>query len=455
MSVVLQSTISIPRCASAWISLSNGKETSRVSFNIGDSSTSDVVVRLRTQEGRDCRFYCHSEVLIENSKYFAERLSEDWPTCQIIDSRSCVEVYCQELDFDFHVTAIRMFYVKEPHTWYGVRNALGILQVAIHLGCQQMICACVDYLEAVPWEEAEEEEILKTIPKLGEQYNRILSRLQPINQASLVDIFITTIRFATSPCPKSLHELKSSAQEQLEYLLTEDDDPPLFTLENQFIRSQVKDCINGLLSRFSASTKSMLGLSIDPLPETDIHEFWSHLCDFSWACQTLGKMEMKDLVQYWVDASVDLVRAAEVAKSVSREMAVEMKMVEVVYKVFETIGFGNAIVPTKGRTTVVKVWLPFIQRVRPLIEEYSSIDDKESTRAKLDGEIWQGLESAFVSILLTLPSSEQAGILSDWLRSEFAGYPNLTDAFEIWCYRTKIARRRLAAIGQPSGGSML
>ncbi|PKU69351.1 BTB/POZ domain-containing protein At3g05675 isoform X1 [Dendrobium catenatum] len=416
-----------------------------VALAFGDRATSDTVVRLRTHEGRDDWFYCHSKVLVEKSKYFAERLSDDWPTCQIIDSRNCVEVYCQELDFNFHVTALRLLYVKGPHKCYGVRNALGMLQVSIHLGCHQIASDCKEYLEAVPWEEAEEEEILKTIPNLGEQYKSILSRLQPVCQTSLTGIFISAIRFATSSPPISMRELKSSAQEQLEYMLTEDDDPPLFALDDEFIRSVVKDCIKRLLCRFDSFVESMLTVSIDCVLESKVHEFWSHLCDISWACQILGKMEiMKDLVHYWLEASANILRAAEHAKSVSDDMDVEIKIVEVVSKVLETIGFGNAIVSTLGRISLVKIWLPFVQRVRALLEQ-DKIMREEDSPAKLDGEIWQGLESAFVSIILTLPSSDQAGILSDWLRSEYAGYPDLTEAFELWCYRTKVARRRLAS----------
>jgi len=76
---------------------------------IGDRSTSDVIVRLRTSDGRDDWFYCHSEILVKQSKYFAERLSDDWPICQFLDSRNCIEVYCYESDYDNHVNILRLF----------------------------------------------------------------------------------------------------------------------------------------------------------------------------------------------------------------------------------------------------------------------------------------------------------------------------------------------------------
>lgn len=423
------------------------KATSKLPIRIGDRTTSDVVVRLRTHEGRDNWFYCHSEILIEKSKYFADRLSEDWPTCQILDSRNCVEVYCKEVEVNFHVSALRLFYVAEPHTWHGVRNALGILQVAVHLGCHQMACACMDYLEAVPWEEAEEEEILRTIPGLGSQYEKILARLRPVDPVAMIGILISTLRFATSSPPISMRELKSSAQEQLEYMLTEDDDAPLLTFDNEDIKTEVKKCVRDLLNRFDRLVEYVSGTSPDTDIEANIMEdLRCLLSDISWVCQILGKMEMmKDLVQYWVEASDKIVKTAE-HKSLGVDMLeTQLKVVEITSKVLEAISFGNAIIPTARRLQIVKVWLPFAQRTRPLRDQVDPAGEEVSP-VKMDSEIWQNLESSFVSIVLTLPSGEQAEILAEWLRSKHVRYPDLTEAFEVWCYRSKVARRRLALL---------
>lgn len=39
--------------------------------------------------------------------------------------------------------------------WNGVKESLGILQIAIEVGCQQVVFGCVNFLEAVPCEESE------------------------------------------------------------------------------------------------------------------------------------------------------------------------------------------------------------------------------------------------------------------------------------------------------------
>ncbi|XP_068658319.1 BTB/POZ domain-containing protein At3g05675 [Aristolochia californica] len=430
---------------------SSSKDLTRPPSQIGDLSTSDVVVRIRTAEGRDDRFYCHSYIL-SKSKYFAERLSENWPTCQILDSRNCIELHCEEPDFNHHVNALRLLYVPEnslPDNYFGVRNALGILRVAINLGCHPMVQACVDYLEALPWEEAEEEEILRIIPSLGSQVERILARLRPVDPVAVARIFISAVHIATSSPPPSMHDLKVSAQEQLEYMLTEDDDDPLLASDNG-VKPEVLKCVMTLLSRFY----SKLEFYTEDLEDwvgnaEEQHYLLCLLPDLAWACQILGKLEMmKEFVLSWVDSSYKIVKGVERASSAyygQDLLALKLKVIEIVAKVLEAIGDGNVILPTEKRLQVVKSWLPFVRKTKPLLHSVCS-KDEDSSSIKIDDEVWQIVESSFVSIVLTLPSGTQGEILAEWLSCQQVQYPDLTEAFEVWCNRSKVAKRRLSSL---------
>ncbi|KAL9999518.1 putative chromatin remodeling & transcription regulator BTB-POZ family [Helianthus debilis subsp. tardiflorus] len=417
---------------------------------IGDRSTSDVVARLRTPDGRDEWIYCHSHILITKSKYFADRLSETWPTCQILDSRNCVEVYCEEHDFDHHITVLRLFYVTNvsiTDICPGVKNTLGILQVAVNLGCPEIIATCVDYLEASPWEEAEEEEILKIIPGMGSLAEPILGRLQPVNQTTIVKIFLSAVMFATSALPPTMLDLKTSAQEQIEYMLTEDDDAPLLTADED-IKPKVRQSFKGLLTRFSNTVKSVC-------ESGETRKFQSFLVDVSWACQILAKLELlKDFVEIWIDASENIVKVIDhISQSQSQQeetIETKIKVIEITSKVLEAIGYGNVILPTVKRLHMVKMWLPFVRILKPAVES-STTDEDECSVVKIDGEIWQSLESAFVSIILALPSGEQAEILSEWLSNKHVRYPDLTEVFEVWCFRSKVANRRLTDVQSSNG----
>ncbi|XLT35541.1 hypothetical protein HN873_066833, partial [Arachis hypogaea] len=43
--------------------------------------------------------------------------------------------------------------------------------------------------------------------------------------------------------------------------------------------------------------------------------------------------------------------------------------------------------------------------------------------------------------------ADQAEVLTEWLENECIWYSNLTEAFEVWCYRSKVAKRRLSLLG--------
>ncbi|KAJ4705402.1 BTB/POZ domain-containing protein [Melia azedarach] len=415
---------------------------------IGDRSTSDVVVRLRTEDSRDDWLYCHSYILVEKCKYFSDRLSDNWPTCQIIDSRNCVEVYCQESDFDYYVNVLRLLYVVTDamvdDMWHGVRNALGILRVAVELGCPQIVTACVNYLEAVPWEEAEEEEILRIIPSMGSQAEPILARLQPVKPSAIMGIFLSAIHFATSSPPSSMNDLKSSAQEQLEYMITEDDDAPLLIADDE-IKAEVKQCVKRLFARFNDVLEAMLCEHEESISEEGkMQLLYFHLSDLLWACQILSKMEiMREFVSSWVDASDKIIKIVEQARTATEMVEIRLKVIEVAAKVLEAMGYGTVILPTSKRLHMVKAWLPFVRVTKPLIDSAMTTDE-DTVTFKIDGELWQSLESTFVSIILALPSGDQAEILTDWLENQHIQYPDLTEAFEVWCYRSKVAKRRLA-----------
>lgn len=397
---------------------------------------------MTTDEGRDDRFYCHFQILAQKSQFFAERLSK---ACPALDSRCCVEVQCSEAEVNSHVSALRLLYASELGTWHGVKNTLGILQAADRLGCREMARACMEYLEAVPWDEAEEEEILRWVPGLGTGYSQILSRLQPVDPAMVSNLFVSAVSFTTSPQPAAMDELKQSAQEQLEYMLTEDDDSPVVVADDGLVKARVKESVGGLLAQLDA----VLAMNSQSIEARALR---SLLSDVSWACQILSKMEMmRDLVCFWAERSVGIAAAIEGLPPGSGKLEAMLKAAEVVLKVLEAIGYGSVILPAVGRLCVVRAWLPFVQRTRPLAELDGGADGGEGAVAvKVDCEMWQSLESAFVSTLLTLPSGDLAGILTSWLRAEQVQYPDLTEAFEVWCYRSKAARRRFGLAGSSS-----
>lgn len=434
--------------------MATGKDETCVVKKLGEQRTSDLIVRLRTTDGRDDWIYSHSSVLSKKSKYFSIRLSDEQPHCHTVDSRKCIELICKESDVDYHVTLLRLLYVDNNSVidmCHNVKNALGILKAAKNLGCNDIVAKCVQYIEAVPWEENEEEEILTTIPRLGEEFLPILARLLPVDTEAIVRVFLSAVWAATLPGrvlaepPAHPLNLKTSAQEQVEYMLAEDDDAPLLVADEQ-VKMEVKKCFLELFKTFKVAMMSLLH-DDSQLSEDLVLEKSS---DLVWASRVLPKLSLlPELVMCWGEATDDIIEVLDSEKLKVIFWETKLKILEITGRVIEAVGYGSVIIPSSQRTHLVKVWLPYIRKTKPLLDLQFS---HEKVAATMDGELCQSMEAAFVSLVLSLPSGDQAEILASWLQTDEAQFPDLSEAFEVWCYRTKAAKRRLSVDLNSLGG---
>lgn len=409
------------------------------SCTLGDRSSSDIIVRLRNKEGRPELFYSHSIILKNKSKFFADRLSHPNPS-------TCIEIHCSDFNYEHHVELLRRLYLPAEtllDSWGSVQSVIGVLQVAAALHCEQITQSCLQYLEAVPWEDKEEEDIIKVVSKLGPMAVPILARIQPVDLSATKNVFISAIRFATSidgPCPPFKDELRISAQEQVEYMLGDDEDTLLVASDDE-VRSEIRMGLSKICSSFENELSSLL-LESDLTSETAENRIMLSLSDLEWICNILPKIDlMKDFVTNWDDLSNNMLRIVEDKKLDSVMWGLKVKLIEVTSKVLEAVGYGNVIIAAPCRVHLLKVWLPYIRKMKPLLDSMGN--EEMGFLYKLDEDLCQSIEGAIVSLILALPSNDQADILTDWMNDEQVRYPDLSEAFEVWCYRTKSAKRRL------------
>ncbi|XP_065858506.1 BTB/POZ domain-containing protein At3g05675-like [Euphorbia lathyris] len=407
---------------------------------LGDRSTSDIIVRLINCEGRPELFYSHSLILVNRSKFFL-----DWFANPC--SGSAVDVHCSEFNYEHHVNFLKLLYVPTDlllDSFDSVKSAVGILEVSATFSCQEITKSCIEYLEAVHWEDKEEEEILKVVSKLGPIAMPVIARLQPVDLSATKDVFLSAVRFATSiggPCPPFSDELKISAQEQVEYMLGEDDDSPLVIADDE-VKSVVKMGLSNIFSSFETQLASLLS-EAELAFEVAEAKILQTVSDLQWMCSILPKMDlMNDFVSNWVETSSRVLAIVEDAKLVSAMWGLKIKLVELTGKVLEAVGYGNVILPSQSRVKLLNNWLPYVRKMKPLFD--SKCNEDSSFTHKMDEDLCQSIEGAIVSLILALPSNDQAEILADWMEAaEQVRYPDLSEAFEVWCYRTKSAKRRL------------
>lgn len=406
---------------------------------LGDQSTSDAIIRLKNKEGRPECFYCHSSILKSRSKFFASQLSQP-------DSSSCIDIHCSEFNYEDHVNLLTLLYLPGDlilDSLGSVKSAIGILQTAVTLHCEEITQSCIKYLEAVPWEDKEEEQILKAVAKLGPIAMPILARVQPVELSATKDVFVSAVRFAMSiggSYPPFGYELKTSAQEQVEYMLGEDEGTPLVTADHE-VKSVVGVGLSKLCSSFENELSSLL-LEANLPSGTAEDNILQTLSDIEWTCNIVPKMDlMKEFVSKWTEISATILGIMEDKKLDSIMWGLKVKLIEVTVKVLEAVGYGNVIVPAPCRVQLLKTWLPYIRKIKPLLDSKGREDT--DFPHKMNEELCQSIEGAIVSLILALPADDQAEILADWMKTEQLRFPDLSEAFEVWCYRTKSAKRRL------------
>ncbi|KAF6136212.1 hypothetical protein GIB67_001621 [Kingdonia uniflora] len=351
------------------------------SYNLGDRSTSDIIVYLKNREGRPEWFYCHSLILTKKSKFFADKLSRPEST------------------------------------------------------------NCIEYLEAVPWEDKEEEEILRVVAGLSQLAMPILARIQPVDLTATKNVFLSAMRFATSSgvsCPLFVDKLKTSAQEQVEFMLVEDEDTPLVTADEE-VKCEVRV---GLLNAFSLFVKELDSLLLE-FSKAAENRVLQCLLDLEWLCNIVPKMDMmKDFVLSWVEISNNVLGTVQDKKLDSIMWGLKLKLIEISGKLLEAVGYGNVILPAPVRALLLKTWLPYVRKMKPLLDSEGD-EETDYFPYKMDDELCQSIEGAIMSLVLALPSNDQADIFADWMQTAQVKFPDLSEAFEVWCYRTKSAKRRL------------
>ncbi|CAN0840869.1 BTB/POZ domain-containing protein At3g05675 [Linum grandiflorum] len=411
-------------------------------FVLGDWSTSDIAVRLiKNLEGSSELFYCHSSILVKKSKFFEDWISNHEPG-------TCVEIQCSAANYEHHVNLLTLLYIKSSdlllRSFETVKSALGILEVSVALSCEEITNNCIRYLEAVPWEDHEEEEIVQLASKLGPIAMPMIARIRPVDLSATKSVFLSALRFATSTggsCPPfEGDELRTSAQEQVEYMLGEDEETPLVKADDE-VKSVVREGLSQIFSSFLAQMSSLLLESDVSLDITEMNVL-RIVSDLTWMCSILPKMNlMKDFVVRWTETSNRVVEIIEDKRLDSTMWGLKLKLLEVTVKVLEAVGYGNVILQAPSRGQLLRTWLPYIRKLKPLLDAKGNED--MGFAHGMDEDLCQNIEGAIVSLILALPSNDQADILADWMHSDQVKFPDLSEAFEVWCYRTKSAKRRL------------
>ncbi|KAL6861588.1 hypothetical protein ACP4OV_017288 [Aristida adscensionis] len=421
-------------------------------YKFDDRTTSDVRVCFKVIDEQREWFSCHSSVLSQNSKYFADRLGQS-----DIRSNNFIEIECPRIEYDNYVKVLKLMYLPGESiidSFDSVKSAIGILRASNSLRCELITKSCVEYIEAASWDENEEEEILEVARSLGPEASSLLARLQAPSAEAVKNVFISAIRFATcmeAPFPPFLDDLKTSAQEQIDFMIHDDDDTALVTMDED-VRSVVQEGLKKLLSSLKNGL-DLLSTEFDRSPDQAEQMVMCSLLDIDWLANLLARIEMMhDFVSRWSEISDHVLSVVQDEKYSTGLWSVKAKLIEVTGKALDAVGYGSVVLSASSRVHFLKTWLPYIQMTKLLLDKHT----KDEISPQIDSDVCQNIESAIVAMVLALPSGDQADILAEWMKkAEEFRYPDLTEAFEVWCYRSKTAKRRLVGGLNGAGNSTL
>ncbi|KAG2574208.1 BTB/POZ domain-containing protein At1g63850-like [Panicum virgatum] len=404
-------------------------------FNDADSS--DVRLTLTSKDGLSVTLCVHRHILVAHSRFFAAKLSDRWSKQQrtlphIVEISDCddVEVYAETL---------RLMYCKDLRRRLMREDAnkvLGILKVSAAIVFDAGVLSCLEYLEAAPWAEDDDEKVAALLTQLhlensgaGEVLKRVSLELAPsavVEEAEVggscsggghagggEEVLMRLLQVVLEgKDEKARREMKGLVSKMLRENSTSRGGAIGGDLRKDSLYSACNGCLSLLREQFVrtaggdqsevlqiARQADNLHWMLDILVERQIAEEFLR----TWAMQTeLAEMHRK----------VPAIHRYEVSRVTAR--------------LFVGVGKGQILVSKEARGQLLSTWL------EPFYEDFGWM------RRACKGLDRHLIEDGLANTILTLPLATQQEILLAWFNrflNSGEDCPNIQRGFEVWWRR--------------------
>ncbi|KAK4712282.1 hypothetical protein R3W88_006795 [Solanum pinnatisectum] len=395
----------------------------KVSIEFGEPGTSDLRVILLGKQGFTVKLNVHKNILVENSSFFANKISVQQPVFPCIEIDDCEDV-------EICVETIGLMYCKEMKQRLikqSVSRVLRIIKVAEQLGFKSCMQSCLEYLEAVPWVgEEEEEKVVSSVLRLqseGIGVTPVLKRVSSDISKPHKDTFSHILELVLkSNEERGRREMKSVVLK----LLRENNCLPSSSGSvdsyNEIIYGSCRSCLDSILILFKQAAEPEFSSNSTDCREPVVKQMVLEADNLSWMLEILTDRQAAD------EFAVMWASQQELASLHTKLPIVSRHHVScVTAKLFVGIGKGELLPSKDTRNLLLQTWL------QPLINDYSWL--QHGSRS-FDRKV---VEEGIGRTILTLPLEEQQSILLSWLGSFLKSgdnCPNLQRAFEVWWRRT-------------------
>ncbi|XWS71760.1 hypothetical protein CRYUN_Cryun03dG0166500 [Craigia yunnanensis] len=394
------------------------------SFNNWGLGSGDVKLTVVSRDGYRVSMDVHRRVLSEKSRFFAEKLSQrrEKGVSHTVEISECddVEVYVE--------TVVLMYCddLKKRLIGENVNKVLALLKISAAIMFDAGISSCLEYLEAVPWSEDEEDKIISHLSQLElhSSMTEVLQRVssEPSTSARADDVFLKLLSgVLQAKDDKARREMKTL----ISGLFKEDsfDDDNRLDVSKDTLYHLCHRCLSSLVLCLSEATcmdsswRDRGVLMAEIAREAD---------NLQWIVDILiDKRIANDFVKLWADQS----ELAELHSKIPTMYRHEISRITA--QLCIAIGRGNILVPKDSRFSLLSTWL------EALYEDFGWM--RRASRS-VDKKL---VEDGLSQTILTLSLRQQQVILLGWFDrflNKGDDCPNIRRAFEVWWRRAFIRR---------------
>ncbi|XP_058734197.1 BTB/POZ domain-containing protein At1g63850-like [Vicia villosa] len=325
---------------------------------------------------------------------------------------------CVEVGYQFYSRA-EMVAIGFHSQWLNGIDYIGqsySKEVSAAIGFDAGVLSCLEYLEAAPWAEDEEDKVASLLSELrleavgaGEVLKRVSTEVVHGNEEGNdnEEVLLKLIRVVLEgKDEKARREMKGLVSKMLHENASQND------LRKESLYSACNDCLQLLRHHFLRAAASDL---------QDVNQIARQADNLHWILDILIDRQIaEDFLKTWASES-------ELSEAHSKVPAVHrFEVSRVTARLFVGIGKGQLLASKEARCLLLKTWLvPF----------YDDFGWMRRASKGLDRHL---IEDGLSNTILTLPLSWQQEILLAWFNrflNSGEDCPNIQRGFEVWWKR--------------------
>ncbi|WCJ41136.1 BTB/POZ domain-containing protein [Euphorbia peplus] len=381
----------------------------------GELGDGDVRITVVGKDGVKISIDVHRKVLAAKSGFFREKLRErEKGVMHSVEISECddVEVYLE--------TLVLMYYddLKKRFMGEDVTKVLAFLKVSADIMFDTGIMSCMEFLEAVPWSESEEEKIISHLSELElhDSAIQVLQRVSSEQSTSTTadDIFLKLFNgVLQAKDDKARREMKIIISRLFREHSSYDDSK--LDVSKDTLYSLCHGCLSSLVLCLSEAT------SVEDGRGGMMSEIAREAENLQWIVDILiDKKLAEEFVKAWADQTDLAVLHSKVPIIYRHEIS------KITAQLCIAIGRGQILVPKETRYSLLSTWLEALYGDFGWIRRACKSVDKKQ------------VEEGLGRTILTLPLLQQQAILLNWFDrflNKGDDCPNIQKAFEVWWRR--------------------